>query len=278
MTFRPKVNRRGDLFLPESGAADESTLDCWYRNVALELEELRFSSEERDFFREYYAEGGLLRKWRYPFFRHHLIRTFARAADFLLRGKEFPLIVDLGCGTGTQSLFLALQGARVLGVDLDVLSLGIFRKRKAYYEERLGRSLEVEILCADAFQVDYGSYGCIHGVHSLFAFNLMQPSRGLLSRICGHIRPGGRLAVLDGNRSSWLPKIFPGRRRSVLSPEEFEDALRENGFATLHHRGGVTFPPLVWPFFPKGLLERADALLARHWFFPISHQILAEKA
>jgi SAM-dependent methyltransferase len=267
-----------DLYLPRPNDqfTDQDSWK-WYGNISIELKTDLFSSEYKAYLEKYYIEAGLLRRWRRPFFRHHYARTFALAVSFLFANPDRkPVILDLGCGTGTQSLAFALLGAKVFCLDMDSMALDILNERKKFYERQSGRALDIQIWSADVFGFNYASIAPIDGVYSLFAFNMMQPSRDLISLLAPHMSDNGKIALLDGNRLCWASRVLPWRRRNVLSPKELEAELRKYGFSTADHYGGVTFPPAFWRCFPYPLLSRMDSCLAsRSWVFPVSHQILA---
>jgi len=269
---------RDNLCVPQPRQAlSEEIVWRWYNNISLELEMSFLDQREKAYLSAYYKLAGLLKGWRRSFFYHHYSRTFAQAATFLLKDVDTPRILDLGGGTGTQSLFLALIGASVVVLDMDQMSLRILKKRQAFYEEISGRKLDVKAICANAFQFDYGTIAPIDGLYSLFAFNMIQPSRKLLDLLFPHMSRGSRVVVQDGNRSSWVSKVFPCRRRDVLSPLEFESELENQDFEIVSHSGGVVFPPVFWMVWPTGLLRSLDEKLGHNWLMPVSHQIMAIK-
>jgi len=57
-------------------------------------------------------------------------------------------VLDAGCGTGENALFVASLGLAVLGVDVAETALAIAREKAA------DRGLEVEFAAADAFQLE----------------------------------------------------------------------------------------------------------------------------
>jgi SAM-dependent methyltransferase len=184
----------------------------------------------------------------------------------------------LGCGTGTQSLLFALLGADVIGVDLDEEALNILNKRKAFYEDRSGRKLNLRMYKANSLDVNYANISPIEGIYSMFAFNMMKPSRSLLEKIAPHTNNRCRLAILDGNNVSWIPRIFSSRQRpGCLSPIEFEDVLKNHSFDIISHKAGFVLPPAFWLFELGDILRRIDGFLGRSWTLSISHQVLAEK-
>jgi SAM-dependent methyltransferase len=266
-----------EVSLCDANAKTSERTWAFYLNIPMELEAGFLSESEQKYLQDYYSEAGLLRGYRRAFFKHHFSMTFHHASRFLLESKDTPTILDLGCGSGTQSLLLSLLGARVVGVDMDEVALGILEKRRRFYEEQAGRSLDLSVHCVDSFKFDYAAIAPIDGVHSTFAFNMMQPSSKLISTIEPHLAEGARIAILDGNSISWLPRFWPPRRRNAWSPRQFRAELERRGFAITYHRGGVALAPLFWACGLTRLMTGIDGILSRNWLFPISHQILAQR-
>ena len=259
----------------EEPVVDEEAVWAWYQNIPEELASLNLDAEERDSFTAYYQDAGLLTRWRREFFRQHYSHPFCRAANHL-QASEGQVILDLGCGTGTQALFFALRGSRVIGVDMDTVALRVFEKRRKNLERIAGRALDVSLLDANVFEVDLSHEG-VTGVYSLFAFNMMQPSTQLLGRISDWATDDVRIAILDGNNQSWLPRLVPSRRRDVLSPTQFETELRRSGFSIDAHHGGVGLPPLAW-LLPSFLAQPLNRRLCESWLFSVSHLLLASRS
>lgn len=249
----------------------------WYLNISRELRAGIFNKEEEEYLVNYYREVGLLRGWRNEYFYRHFADAFARSAKFFLDGKSDPLILDLGCGAGTQSLYLALMGAKIAALDMNETALDVFRKRIDFYSNITGRTLDITIHQVNVFSFDYSSIAPIDGLYSMFAFNMMQPSKKLLSLIQPHFNKRARIAILDGNNLCWLSRINPLRRRDVLSPMAFRMQLEHNGFNIMEHLGGIAVPPVLWMAEIGNSISFIDRLLCKTWFFPVSHMILAEK-
>jgi SAM-dependent methyltransferase len=264
------------LAIPRERSDDESGLWAWYRNIPVELESRFLTAEQAAKMRDYYLEAGLLRPWRANFFRRHYCESFARASAFLLAGHERPHILDLGCGTGSQSIYLALLGAKVTGIDMDTEALEILRRRKALYEELSGQSLDIDLIDRNTFDIDYAELTPIDGVYSMFAFNMMQPSARLMDAMAAGFSADARLAIIDGNNESWLPRLISSRRRNVWSPAVFAEYLRSHGFRVIEHEGAVSLPPAFWAA-SLPLVKPLDTMLNRNWLFALSHQILAER-
>lgn len=257
----------------------ESRIWQWYLNVYFEVSTGFLNKDQQSYLMDYYSEAGLLRGWRCPFFRYHYAGSFTASLKFLLSGtKKKPFILDLGCGTGTQTLAFALMGAKVLALDMDDSALDILRKRIVFYERKANRTLDIRVQKANVFNFDFESIGPVDGMYSLFAFNMMQPSTKLISMLVRCLSDECRIVILDGNRTCWVPRLFAWRRRCVLSPVELRDEFVKCGFLIHDHYGGVVFPPALWFILPYTFLSRLDSWIGRQsWLYPISHQIMVQR-
>ena len=263
------------LYLPH-GADDltEESLWRWFQNIANEIPLLSLSDDERRLFEGYYRAAGLLKGWRRPFFRHHYALPLLLAVVEFFKTAKRPRILDLGCGTGTQSLLFALLGADVVAVDMDESALDVFRKRKALYEYRSGRSLRISILSGNIFELNLHSVGPFSAVYSLFAFNMMQPARELLRRLEPHLTKQALFAIQDGNRGHFFNRFF---RRRFASRDELRAGLSAVGFASVCHIGGYAIPPVFWHLISARLLEPIDRLLTKSDLLTVSYLHVARR-
>lgn len=270
-----------NIYLPKPGdVLSEKHVLQWYSNIRAEFDEgILGLAEKAHMIANKTSESAFLLTWRRSFFRQHFVKTFTQAVSFLFAGsKRQPVILDLGCGMGTQSLAFAFLGARVVAMDVDAVALRIFEHRKEFYERQSLLKLDIEIVNSSAFDFDYSNIAPIDGLYSLFAFNLMQPSRQLVSRIAPCMSGSGRISILDGNCSCWVPRLLPWRRRQLLSlsPIEMEAELEKYNFDVMRHHGGIVLPPVLWCCLPYEWVGRLDSWLGcQSWGLPISHLMLA---
>ncbi len=162
-----------------------------------------------------------------------------------------------------------------MAIDSDANATELLVARKRLFEEKMGKKIEISVHRANALEFDYSTIAPISGVHSMFAFNMIQPSLRLLDKIVPAMANKGRFALTDGNSRCWLPRLFPSRRRSVLSPEELRSTLESRGFDIHQHSGAIALPPPVW-LLPAFAVARLDRALRKNWLFSLSHQILAQ--
>jgi 2-polyprenyl-3-methyl-5-hydroxy-6-metoxy-1,4-benzoquinol methylase len=160
-----------------------------------------------------------------------------------LRGQR---ILEIGCGTGSSTVALAEQGARVTGIDIDEGALVVAKDRCTAY----GLEVEFHRLNADAIAPLFGA-GSFDFIIFFACLEHMTVAERLVSlRDAWNMLPtGGRLAVVetpnrlwyyDGHTSvlpffHWLPDEL-ALRYSAFSPREgFRELYREyNAEAQAH--------------------------------------------
>ncbi len=122
-------------------------------------------------------------------------------------------IVDLGCGTGSLSLLLALAGHDVKGVDLSD------RMVEAAQEKARIAGASVEFTRGDAAQPPYppASFDVVLARHVLWA---LPDSGAAIARWVDLLQPGGVLVLIEGRWSTGAGLTSEQVRASVLGVRE----------------------------------------------------------
>jgi SAM-dependent methyltransferase len=108
-------------------------------------------------------------------------------------------VLDVGCGTGWTSLFLAESGYEATGYDLVPANIEVARRRA----ERWGSSARFEV--ADMEALPGGE-----AVDAALVFDALHHSnrqREVLRSVAQRLRPGGWLLL---GEPSWLHRVSPG--------------------------------------------------------------------
>ncbi|HVI49681.1 MAG TPA: class I SAM-dependent methyltransferase [Candidatus Sulfotelmatobacter sp.] len=137
-------------------------------------------------------------------------------------------VLDVGCGVGGPSRFLAAQGCVVTGLDLSADYVVLSR----LLAERAG--LNVDYVCADALDMPFedASFDLIWTQHA--TMNIADKPR-LYGEMARLLKPGGRLAFHDvcaGDGELLLPVPWARRREHsvLMSPEALRSLLEDLGF------------------------------------------------
>jgi SAM-dependent methyltransferase len=247
----------------------------FYANYLHEAASVPFDAAERAYLDDPKMLGRIVDPATRTFFAYHVGAAVARVVRALVDGRPGPRLLDLGCGSGSVALLLALGGARVIGIDRRPVAISVCRRRQAYYESQFG-PLPLAFRRGDAVEFPYVEIGPFDGAYSLFSFNLMQPSSALLDGLLPALAPGGLLAIADGNNQSVVNRVL--RPNPGPTPNALRAALEERGLSVAELRfGGLVPSPLLAPVrqlaeqvegsAPSGLLGRAA----------VSYTLIAEK-
>jgi SAM-dependent methyltransferase len=132
-------------------------------------------------------------------------RTLLRALDGFGPSAEPRLALDLGCGTGRDTVELLRRGWRVLAVDAEAAAIAGLRARPE--AQVAGERLETRAARFEAMPLPQCDL-----VNSSFALPLCPPDAfpALWRRLLGAVRTGGRIACqLFGPRDSWAHRRPP---------------------------------------------------------------------
>ena len=117
--------------------------------------------------------------------------------------------IDLACGGGRNTLFLARHGFCVDALDISSVAIETLRKRS-------------EGLCVDAICVDLDRFEPRKGIYDL-ALMVNFLDRGLIRRMAEALKPGGLFIVEtymkhDGNEKTGNPDFLlePGELKEIL--------------------------------------------------------------
>lgn len=129
----------------------------------------------------------------------------------LIENEHFPpgRVLELGCGTGTNALYLAQRGFQVVGVDFASRAIDAARRKAS------AANLPIEFRCADVlapgtFQNTFDlllDIGCFHGLD-----DAARPRYVYNARQWTH--PGSVLLMY-----AFFPRDMHGRRLGITSDE-----------------------------------------------------------
>ena len=154
---------------------------------------------ERDYALAVRAEG----LYRRPFNAPAVLREFAIVLDIL--EKKLPrgaAVLDLGCGPGWSTLFLAQAGYEAVGVDIAERMIEIARDRSE--RENTPAAFHVaDIEELDLEKRDFDGVVLFDSLHHCPGY------KEVLHTQVEHLRPGGWLLVAE---PSWLHTLSPHAR------------------------------------------------------------------
>lgn len=152
--------------------------------------------------------------------------------------------LDIGCGTGVNSVFMAQRGYNVTGIDFirEALPFGIKRAERA--------GVKVEFVAADVTKFETADKydlivdaGCFHGFNEKYRLLYRE-------KLVSWLSEGGQYVLIHFSKNHALGIVGPrGRKREEIE-EFFGPQLKLENF--LPETGGK---PLFQYRFRKGILE-----------------------
>ena len=133
-----------------------------------------------------------------------------------LRLERGARVLDVGCGIGRWSRFLAARGAQVLGVDLSPTM--ILQARRRALEQGVAEGCRFAV--ADLAHLDLGEkFDIVLGVTVLQ--HILDPTlfRAALLAMVAHLAPGGRMILLEAAPTATVSRcnstVFTARNRGI---------------------------------------------------------------
>lgn len=162
------------------------------------LESDYLEGPERDIFKRYYASYvnhfGSYIKFHYGQQTKELFDSLGRDTS--------KRVLEVGCGCGTESLWLALQGFGVKGIDISDDLLNVGRARQEILETLLRRRLPCEFKKRSLLDIQDEQYDVIW---MELAFHHLEPRAQIVKKLSSCLRPGGKLVISEIN--GWNPAV-----------------------------------------------------------------------
>jgi 2-polyprenyl-3-methyl-5-hydroxy-6-metoxy-1,4-benzoquinol methylase len=167
----------------------------------------------------------------------------------LIAARPGARVLEIGCGTGTESLWMAMQGASVHAVELTVERFKVANARKAIIERQSGRTLDCEFI--NMSMLDLATESAYDIVWMEQAFHHLEPRDVVVRKIIDLLKPGGHVVISEANGLNPLLQLQLFRQRGFKTIRHVEDhtgrrhpygderILRASSLARLFERQGV---------------------------------------
>jgi 2-polyprenyl-3-methyl-5-hydroxy-6-metoxy-1,4-benzoquinol methylase len=161
--------------------------------LSLWLEEKLLESSDQEIFDEYY------KSYR-RFFGERMRAAYSeqiKEALEIVEGQPGIRVLEVGFGLGTESLWLAMQGAKVVAIDILAHFKEAATRRKTILEQEIGRPLECEFRRVSVLDLEEEeSFDLIWAEQ---AFHHLEPREAVVDKIASLIKPGGHIVISEVN-------------------------------------------------------------------------------
>jgi 2-polyprenyl-3-methyl-5-hydroxy-6-metoxy-1,4-benzoquinol methylase len=186
-------SRAHDRILASATGGDDISafLDIWLRTDLL-------TGEEAVAFDHYYAS---YKRNFGPYIRHHYRNQTRELQQYL--DRQSPLrVLEVGCGCGTESLWMSLRGHSVKAIDVSEKLLRVAETRKRLLENATGREVDCDFELKSLLDLDESGYDLVWLEQ---AFHHLEPRETVVVKISRLLRPGGHLVISESN--AWNPLL-----------------------------------------------------------------------
>jgi SAM-dependent methyltransferase len=218
-----------EIHLPDF-SSDFASIDAF---LAWWLENPVLQEPHAAIFNGYYA--GYRAKFG-PYVRHHF-RGQSEEICRLIAAESEPALLEIGGGCGTEALWFALRGARVLAVDVNAERLAVARARQRIVEAGIGRPLNLEFRFCSIF--DLPREPAFDLIWMEQAFHHVEPRDELYTTIARLLKPAGRVVISEANGWNPLLQLVLLRRRGFHTIVE---RTTESGERILYGNERITVP------------------------------------
>ncbi len=151
-----------------------------------------YGKEDAETLRDYY-QNIVTNEIRYNYICRHYA---SRIIPLIKNIKSYSEILDVGCGTGSESILCGILGGTVLGIDISKERIGIAKKRIKYFENKLNKEINAKFCLKNIFK-HFGKYDVIWANE---AIQHIAPLNEFLKISYENLKMGGKLIIADQNR------------------------------------------------------------------------------
>jgi 2-polyprenyl-3-methyl-5-hydroxy-6-metoxy-1,4-benzoquinol methylase len=139
----------------------------------------------------------------------------------LITAAASPSVLEVGCGCGTESLWMALHGACVEAIDVKEDRLTVARARKAYLEDANQSAIECRFERISVLDLPRGSNFDLVWMEQ--AFHHLEPRAEVLDRLSELVSPGGFIVISEANALNPLLQALLFTKRGLSTIKTYQD-------------------------------------------------------
>ena len=132
--------------------------------------------------------------------------------------EDRPIVLDAGCGLGTESLLFGLLGAEVLAVDIHPTRMEVAKRRKKWYQCNVYANLRLRFIQRDIIQflteIAEDKMDCRPNIIWLSeAISHIYPPERFLSLAHSVLQPNGKIVISESNPLNVVIRVMNWKER-----------------------------------------------------------------
>jgi 2-polyprenyl-3-methyl-5-hydroxy-6-metoxy-1,4-benzoquinol methylase len=139
----------------------------------------------------------------------------------ILGDLDQPRVLEVGCGCGTESIWMALQGATVTGIDIQTDRLEVAQKRQKIVEQSLKGELSCSFAKRSIFELDSEEKYDVIWMEQ--AFHHIEPRQVAVDKLAALVKKGGFIVISESNAWNPLTQIMLYKSRGFSTIKEYSD-------------------------------------------------------
>ena len=140
----------------------------------------------------------------------------------ILSKIENPKVLEIGCGLGTESLFMSLKGADVLGIDIKDDRINTATKRKEIIEDSINKKLNCDFKNISVLELNEDTKYDLIWIEQ--AYHHLEPREDVSNKISKLLKDDGYLIISEANAWNALLQILLFKRRGFNTINYYEDS------------------------------------------------------
>jgi len=163
-----------------------------------------------------------------PYLRKHYASQIHELEEIVIK-RPGCRILEIGCGCGTESIWLGLLGASVLGIDLQRDRLNVANARLEHTKAELNLAPDVEFRMTSVF--DTMQSGPFDIVWMEQAFHHIEPRTDFIELLTKLVSPDGTIVISEANAWNPLIQLQLLLQRGFKTVKEYKD---KNGISHIY--------------------------------------------
>ena len=115
----------------------------------------------------------------------------------IIKSRRNPVVLDVGSGCGTESLYFSLIGCRVLGIELNSDRFDVALARKSILEGMIKKPVDCEFIRASIIDLNISNTFDLIWMEE--AFHHLEPRNKIITMLSRLVKPGGYLVITESN-------------------------------------------------------------------------------